>query len=151
MAIEMILLDDVAGLGKVGEKVRVSNGYARNYLLPRKKAELVTKSTERRAEAIKIKMQAEHAERVAVATALAEKLAAVTLTFHVEVGENDKMFGSVSAQMIADALKEQGFEIEKNIIALDDNIRALGEYDVNVKLHQEVTATVKVIVSKKED
>lgn len=151
MAKELILLEDVADLGKVGDKVRVADGYARNYLLPRKKAEYITKGTERRAQAIKLRLQKEHEERVAVAQAMADKLAGMTVAIAMAVGENDKMYGSVSAQMIADNLKEQGMEIDKGIVDLSDNIHELGEYDVQIKLNPEVIGTVKVVVSKKEE
>ena len=149
MAIEMILLDDVAGLGKVGDKVRVSDGYARNYLLPRKKAEIMNKATARRVEAIKLRMQKEHEERVAVAQAMADKMAGTVITIPMAVGENNKLFGSVSTLMIAEELVKLGFEIDKNAIVLDENLHELGEFDVNVKLHQEVTAAIKVVIAAK--
>ncbi|MBP1583189.1 MAG: 50S ribosomal protein L9 [Victivallales bacterium] len=149
MAIELILLKDVAELGKVGDIVRVAPGYARNYLLPKKFAEKVNPGTLRRVEAIKLRLQKEHEERVAVAQAMAEKVAGIVLSIPVEAGENGKLFGSVNAQMIAEALKEQGVEVEKNIVQLDEPLRELGEFDVELKLHAEVKGTVKVnIVAK---
>jgi large subunit ribosomal protein L9 len=150
MAKELILLDDVKDLGKIGDVVKVADGYARNYLIPKKLAQPVSKGALRQVEARKIKLQKEHEERVAIAKAVADKLAALTVVIPMKVGENDQLFGSVSAQMIADAVKAQGIEIEKNEIVLEENLRALGDYTVNVKLNAEVTGTVKVQVTKQE-
>ena len=134
MAKELILLDDVKDLGKIGDIVKVADGYARNYLIPQKLAQLVTKGALRQVEARKLKLQKEHEERVAIAKAVAEKLAALSVVIPMKVGENDQLFGSVSAQMIADAVKAQGIEIEKNEVVLEENLRTLGDYTVNVKL-----------------
>lgn len=150
MAKELILLDDVKDLGKIGDVVKVADGYARNYLIPKKLAQPVSKGALRQVEARKIKLQKEHEERVAIAKAVADKLAALTVVIPMKVGENEQLFGSVSAQMIADAVKAQGIEIEKNEIVLEENLRALGDYTVNVKLNAEVTGTVKVQVTKQE-
>ncbi|MBR4517972.1 MAG: 50S ribosomal protein L9 [Victivallales bacterium] len=150
MAKELILLDDVKDLGKIGDVVKVADGYARNYLIPKKLAQPVSKGALRQVEARKIKLQKEHEERVAIAKAVADKLAALTVVIPMKVGENDQLFGSVSAQMIADVVKAQGIEIEKNEIVLEENLRALGDYTVNVKLNAEVTGTVKVQVTKQE-
>ena len=150
MAKELILLDDVKDLGKIGDVVKVADGYARNYLIPKKLAQPVSKGALRQVEARKIKLQKEHEERVAIAKAVADKLAALTVVIPMKVGENDQLFGSVSAQMIADAVKAQGIEIEKNEIVLEENLRALGDYTVNVKLNAEVTGTVQVQVTKQE-
>ena len=150
MAKELILLDDVKDLGKIGDIVKVADGYARNYLIPQKLAQPVNKGTLRQVEARKLKLQKEHEERVAVAKAVAEKLAALSVVIPMKVGENDQLFGSVSAQMIADAVKAQGIEIDKNEVVLEENLRALGDYTINVKLNAEVTGTVKVQVTKQE-
>ena len=150
MAKELILLDDVKDLGKIGDVVKVADGYARNYLIPKKLAQPVSKGALRQVEARKIKLQKDHEERVAIAKAVADKLAALTVVIPMKVGENDQLFGSVSAQMIADVVKAQGIEIEKNEIVLEENLRALGDYTVNVKLNAEVTGTVKVQVTKQE-
>ena len=150
MAKELILLDDVKDLGKIGDVVKVADGYARNYLIPKKLAQPVSKGALRQVEARKIKLQKEHEERVAIAKAVADKLAALTVVIPMKVGENDQLFGSVSAQMIADAVKAQGIEIEKNEVVLEENLRTLGDYTVNVKLNAEVTGTLKVQVTKQE-
>ena len=147
---ELILLEDVEGLGKIGDVVKVAPGYARNYLLPRGKAEIINKGTLRQVEARKLKQQQEHAARLEVAKTMAAKIEALNLVIPMAVGENDKLFGSVSAQMIADLIKENGIEIEKNIVALDENLRDLGEFQVAIKLHAEVVAQVKVQIVKKD-
>lgn len=151
MAKELILLDDVKDLGKIGDIVKVADGYARNYLIPKKLAIPVSKGALRQIEARKLKLQKEHEERVAVAKAVAEKLEQLAVVIPMKVGENDQLFGSVSAQMIADAIKAQGLEIDKNEILLEENLRTLGDYTVNVKLNAEVTAAVKVQVTKQEE
>ena len=148
MARELILLEDVADLGKIGDTVRVSDGYARNYLLPHKLAQVVNAGILRKVEAKKLLLQKESQERVSVAKLMAGKINAAVVTVAVAVGENDKMYGSVSSQMIIDDLKNQGIEIEKTALVLADVIRTLGEHSVPVKLHPEVTAKIKVNVIK---
>jgi len=151
MAIELVLLEDVAALGKIGDKIRVSDGYARNFLLPRKLAMSVTAGVLKKVEAKKMLMQKEHEERLAVAQSMAAKIEATRVEVIVAVGENDKMFGSVNAQMLVDALLEKGIEIDKNIVQLDEVIRELGDAEVGIKLHSEVIAKLKVKVVKKQD
>jgi large subunit ribosomal protein L9 len=143
---KIILRQDHDKLGKIGDIVDVKDGYARNYLLPRKVAYLATKGSlntleeEKRQMALRIEK-----ERIA-----AEKLAAdiekLSITLKVKVGEDEKLFGSVTSQMIADALKEKGISMDKRIIELEEPIKALGIYTVNVKLHSSVTGKVKVWV-----
>ena len=151
MSKELILLEDVKDLGQVGDIVKVADGYARNFLVPRKLAVAVTKSSLRQVEARKLKLQKEREERLAVAQAMAAKLEALSIVLPMAVGENDKLFGSVSAQVIADAVNAQGVELNKADVILDENIRELGEYTVEVKLSSEVKANLKVTITKKED
>lgn len=151
MAIELVLLEDVSALGKIGDKVRVSEGYARNFLLPRKLAKAVTAGVLRQVEAKKMLMQKEHEARLAVAQSMAAKIEAASVEVTVAVGENDKMFGSVNAQMLVDALQEKGIEVDKNTVQLDEVIRELGDTEVGIKLHTEVIAKLKVKVVKKQD
>ncbi len=151
MSKELILLEDVADLGKIGDIVKVADGYARNYLLPRKLAQAVSKGVLRQVEARKLKLAAEAAARIEVAKTLAAKIEGLALEIPMAVGENDKLFGSVSAQVLADELKAKGLEIDKSIIALDENIRELGDFEVPVKVHPEVKATLKVKVTKKAE
>ena len=149
MAIELVLLEDVADLGKIGDTVRVSPGYARNFLLPRKLALVGTPGVLKQVEAKKLQLQKEHEERLAVAQSMAAKIQAETVEIPVAVGENDQLFGSVNAQMLVDALQEKGIEIDKNSVQLDEVIRTLGETEVSIKLHAEVIANLKVRVVKK--
>jgi large subunit ribosomal protein L9 len=150
MAIELVLLEDVADLGKIGDTVRVSPGYARNFLLPRKLALVGTPGVLKQVEAKKLQLQKEHEERLAVAQSMAAKIQAETVEIPVAVGENDQLFGSVNAQMLVDALQTKGIEIDKNSVQLDEVIRTLGETEVAIKLHAEVIANLKVRVVKKQ-
>ena len=150
MAVQLLLLEDVADLGKIGDQVHVTPGYARNYLLPRKLATPVTKGALRRIEARKLQLQKEHEERIAVAQAMAEKMAKINLVIKVAAGENDKLYGSVGTQQIVEAAAAQGLELDKNSIVLADAIRELGSVDVPVKLHAEVTGTLKVMVVRED-
>ena len=151
MSKELILLEDVADLGKIGDIVKVADGYARNYLLPRKLAQPVSKGVLRQVEARKLKLAAEAAARIEVAKTLAAKIEGLALEIPMAVGENDKLFGSVSAQVLADELKAKGLEIDKSIIVLDDNIREIGDFEVPVKVHPEVKAVLKVKVTRKAE
>ncbi|MBO4344475.1 MAG: 50S ribosomal protein L9 [Victivallales bacterium] len=150
MAVQLILLEDVADLGKIGDNVHVSPGYARNYLLPRKLAAVATPGILKKVEARKLQLQKEHEERIAVAKAMADKIAKVVLSIGVKAGEDDKLFGSVNAQQIADAAAKEGIEIEKTAIVLDGALKELGSFDIPVKLHSEVTASLKVKVVRED-
>lgn len=146
MSVELILIEDVADLGKIGDQVHVADGYARNYLIPRKKAEYVTTGALKRIEAKKLRLQKEHEERVNVAKAMAEKIAKLVVTIAVKAGEDDKLYGSVSASQILQNLAEQGVELDKGAIELAAPLRELGSFDVPVRLHAEVSANIKVKV-----
>lgn len=151
MSVQLILIEDVADLGKIGDQVSVAEGYARNYLIPKKKAEAITAGALKRIEAKKLLLQKEHEERVAVAKAMADKIAKLVVDIEVAAGENDKLYGSVSAAQIAEKLAEQGIELEKGVIALDEPLRELGSFDVPVKLHAEVSTNVKVKIVRADD
>ena len=147
---KIILLEDVKSLGKKGDIVEVSAGYARNMLLPQKKGVEATP-----ANLNSLKLQNKHEEKVAqenleAAQAFKEKLDAASVTIPIKAGEGGKVFGSVAAQTIAEAAKEQlGYEIDKKKIQLDAPIRELGEQKVAIKLHPQVTAELGVrIVSE---
>lgn len=144
MATEVILLTDVKGLGKEGDVVRVADGYARNYLIPQEKAALVTEATRRRLEKRRREREAQLAAEKAAAETLAAKLAAISCTITVKTGEDQKMFGSVTAAQIAEALKAQGVDIAKNQIQLEEPLRELGVFTIPVKLNAGVQASVKV-------
>lgn len=146
MAVELILLGDVENVGRLGDRVRVADGFARNYLLPRKLAAPVTAGTLRRLEARKLQMQKEHEERVGVAKAMADKISKLSVSLTVEAGENDKLYGSVTAVQIAEALAAQGVDVERTAVLLDEPIKELGVYTVAVRLHEEVETPLKVWV-----
>jgi large subunit ribosomal protein L9 len=143
---KLILKEDYGKLGKVGDVVTVKDGYARNFLIPKKIAYLANDGNVRRLEEEKklraVREKKEHKSAADIAVEI-EKL---SLTIPVQVGEDDKLYGSVTSQMIADSLKEKGFEIDKKKIELDEPIKVLGIYTINVKLHPEVTGKVKVWV-----
>lgn len=148
MATELILVKNVEDLGKVGEIVKVADGYARNFLLPRGYAQPVTKSALRQVEAIKIKLQKEYEENVKIAEALAAKIADASITITAEANEDEKLFGSVTARMIAEEVKSQtGIELEASTIMLEDSIRTTGEFTVGVTLLPEVTTEIKVTIA----
>lgn len=146
MSMEVILREHVDNLGKRGDVVKVASGYARNYLLPRKLALAVTEANKRQIERERATAEAREAEEKAAATALAERLQQADITIARRAGEGDVLYGSVTSADIADSLAAQGFEVDRRRIQLTDTIRSLGETDVPVKLHREVTATVKVKV-----
>jgi len=143
---EVILREDVANLGKMGEVVRVRDGYARNYLLPRKLVLLANKKNLKSFEHQKRVVADQRGRMVTQAETLAEKLAALSLVFPVKAGEEGKLFGSVTNIDIEKALKAKGFEVERRKIHLAEPIKALGDYAVAVRLTADVTANVKISV-----
>ena len=147
---QVILKEDSEKLGKMGEIVDVKRGYARNYLLPQDFALEATPKNMK---------QLEHSKRIVAAkikkvqtesATMAEKMNAVTITLTHSAGEEDKLFGAVTTMEIADALKEQGIEIDKRKLVLDEPIKRLGEYKVGVKLPGGVAASITVTVAKKD-
>lgn len=146
----VILRENVENLGRIGDVVKVSDGYARNYLLPRK---LVAAADETNVKAIEAQKKALEKKRVAQksdAEAFAKKLGDYSCTISRKVGAHDQLFGSVSGGDIADALKKGGYDVEKRSVQLDEPLKALGVHPVKVRLAPEVTATVKVWVVKEE-
>ena len=144
--VRLILLEDVENLGLAGAEVSVAPGYARNYLLPRGLAAKATAGTLRLLAARQEKIQQRRQEELAAAQALAAKLAEVELSIAAQACEDDQLFGSVGARTIAEKLAESGYEVEHQKIKLDEPIKQLGSYDVEIKLHHDVNATVKVWV-----
>ncbi|MBL7077779.1 MAG: 50S ribosomal protein L9 [Kiritimatiellae bacterium] len=136
----------VDGLGKEGDVVTVADGYARNYLMPRELAAPVSEGTRRRLAKLQVERDKEQAESLAEAQALAKKVGAASCTITVKVGEGEQLYGSVGESDIADALKTQGIEIDRHQVALTDHIKELGTFDVPVRLHPQVEATLKVWV-----
>ncbi len=144
--VSLILLDDVENLGLAGDQVLVAPGYARNYLIPKKLAAKATPGVLRLIESRKAAIAARRAADLANAKALAEKLAAVEISIAMQATEDDQLFGSVTARMVADELNAQGYAIEHSRILIDPPIKTLGSFEAEVKLHSEVTAAVKVWV-----
>ncbi|MCE2902069.1 MAG: 50S ribosomal protein L9 [Gemmatimonas sp.] len=145
---EVILRNAVDKLGHPGDIVSVSPGYARNFLLPRGMAYEATPGNLKRIAQEKSRLEAIEAEKVAAAKAIADKLAEVSVTFAARVGEEGKLFGSVTTADIAHQLEAQGFKIEKRQIELNEPIKTLGVYRVGVRLHADVHPEIKVWVIK---
>lgn len=143
---KVILRKEHDKLGQVGSVVDVKDGYARNFLIPKGLAYAATEGNMRTLEEEKRQASQRLEKEKKSGEKLAEELEKVSITIQMKVGEDEKLFGSVTSQMIADALKEKGFEIDKRVIDLEEPIKALGIYTVNVKLHQSVTGKVKVWV-----
>jgi large subunit ribosomal protein L9 len=143
---EVILREHVDNLGRRGDVVKVAEGYARNYLLPRKLALPVTQNNKRQIERERKVAEARDMEEKAAAEAIAARLSAVEIEIPRRVGENDTLYGSVTTADIAQALKEKGFEVDKRKIVLAEPLKALGENTIPVRIHREVTAQVKVKV-----
>ncbi len=148
MAVELILLENVDSLGNIGEKVRVADGYARNFLLPRNLASPVTKEALDRIEARKRQLQKEYENQLAAARDLAKKIGSMSVTIPMEANEQDKLYGSVGPQRIADALAQEGVEIKRDCVILEEPIHELGIYSVDIKLRPEVETKLKVWVFK---
>jgi large subunit ribosomal protein L9 len=145
---EIILRQAVENLGKTGDVVNVKPGYARNYLLPHGLAYEATPGNLKRIQQERDRLEAAENERRGTAQGLAEKLEQVSLTFSARVGDEGKLFGSVTATDIAQQLEAQGYHIEKRQIDLHEPIKALGVYRVPVRLHADVKPEVRVWVIK---
>lgn len=143
---EVILKETVDHLGAQGDILRVSDGYARNFLLPKKLAVPATPSNMKMVEHIKRAALKKEATEKKQAEELAALLAQVAVSVARKVGENDVLYGSVTALDIAEHLHRQGYEIDKRKIHLEEPLKTLGEYSVPIKLHREVTATLRVNV-----
>lgn len=147
---EIILREDIASLGRTGDVVKVKDGYARNYLIPHGKAYRATDGARRQVEAERTRRAAKLALAKADAEALAAALADVSLAFTAKTGDGDRLFGSITAQDIADQLAAAGHTIDKRIIDLAEPIRMVGEHQVPIKLHPEVRPEITVTVTKEE-
>ena len=146
MATEVFLMQDVDKLGKEGEIVRVADGYARNFLLPKHIAEPVTEAARRRLEKIQAAREAERKATLADAKRRAGVLKDASVTIRAKVAEGENLYGSVSAADIADAVSEAypTAKIDKSLVDIEAPFKTTGAFDVPVKIHPEVTATVKV-------
>lgn len=147
---EIILQEDVEKLGNRGQVVTVAEGYARNFLLPRKLALQATPGNMKRLEKMRAAFAKKEATEKDSAQTLAELLNTVTVTVSRKAGENDQLFGSVTSADVAEGLAAQGYTIEKRKIALADPIKLVGEYQIPVKLFREISANVKLVVNKEE-
>lgn len=145
---EVILREHVEKLGKRGEIVKVANGYARNYLLPRKLALPATAGNKKHVERERKIMEARESQEKGVAEAMAARLAAVEITIARRVGDTEQLYGSVTSADIVDFLKEKGFEVDRRKLILPEPLKAIGDHTVPLKLHREVTVPLKVHVVK---
>ncbi len=145
---QIILQQDVEKLGTRGQVLEVKEGYARNYLLPRKLALEASPTNMKRLEKMRAVFAKHEATEKEAAEKLAEMLNGLSLTLSRKAGDNDQLFGSVTSADIADAIAAQGYTVDKRKIQLVDPVKLVGEYQVPVKLHREVTASVKLTVQK---
>jgi large subunit ribosomal protein L9 len=145
---QIILQEDIDKLGHRGDVVTVKPGYARNYLLPRKLAVEATEGNLKAIERMRATLAKKTATEVAAAQQQAELLSVVALKFTRKTGENDQMFGSVTAADISEALAAQGFKIDKRQVQLAEPVRIIGESQVTIKVFRDVTAQIKVTVEK---
>jgi large subunit ribosomal protein L9 len=145
---EVILRETVDNLGKRGEIVKVADGYARNYLLPRKLALPATEGNKKHVERERKIVEVRESQEKDQAEAIAARISAVDISIPRRVGETEALYGSVTSADIADYLKAKGFEIDRRKLILPEPIKTLGEHDVPLKLHREVTVPLKVKVVK---
>ena len=146
MSIEVILKEHVEHLGRRGDVVKVASGYARNYLFPRNLALVVTSENKKQIERERVKAEAKEAAEVAAAQGVKSQLEALEISIARRVGENDTLYGSVTAGDIADALAARDVTIDRRKIQLGDPLKSLGTHEVPVKLYRDVTATLKVSI-----
>jgi len=147
---KVILQENLENLGHIGDIVKVAPGYARNYLIPKGFALLANEKNTKAMEHAKRQLEYKKNKMLEQAKAIAAKVEAITLSLVHQAGEEGKLFGSVTNMELAEQLKIQGLEIDRKKIVLADPIKQLGEYAVVVKIHPEVTANLKVVVSKPE-
>lgn len=143
---QVILLENVPSLGKTGDLVKVSNGYGRNYLIPQKKALLATEKSLKAIEHQKRQVQQRMEKTKKDAEKMAQRIEKFSCTFVKTVGESGKLFGSVTSMDIENYLKENGIEVDRKKISLEEPIKNLGVFTVPIKLHPEVTTHLKVWV-----
>jgi large subunit ribosomal protein L9 len=146
---KVILKGDVKGLGKKGDIVNASDGYARNYLFPKNLAVEATEGNLKVQENFKAKEAKKKADELVQAKELAKRLSSAVLTLSVKAGENGKLFGSITSKDIAEELrKQQGIEVDRRKVVLDEAIKNAGEYTVEVKVYPEVSAKIKVNITQ---
>ena len=143
---EVILREHVDNLGRRGDLVKVADGYARNYLLPRKLALLATDGNKKQIERERAKFEVKELEEQKVAQAVADRMATVEIQIARRVGETEALYGSVTSSDIAEALAAKGFDLDRRKLQLHEPIKKIGAYDVPVRLHRDVTVQLKVRV-----
>lgn len=146
---KVILTRDVDELGKVGQVIEVKAGYGRNFLIPKNMAVPATRGNLRAIDELRAQQELQSSKKRREAEGIKSRIEKVSCTAEVNVGEDDKVFGSVTAQAIADLLKADGVEVDRKKILLDEPLKALGVYTIPVKINSEVTANLKVWVVKK--
>lgn len=147
-SIKIILLEDVESLGLAGTEVNVANGYARNYLFPKQLATKATPAALRILASRKEKIEAQRKADLEKHQTMAEKINEMTLTIPMQASEDGQLFGSVTPRMVADGMAENGIEIETQRIKLEDHIRELGEFDIEVKITSDISANLKLSVTR---
>jgi large subunit ribosomal protein L9 len=148
---KLLLKEDVDGLGFCGDEVEVKDGFGRNFLIPKGKALLATPNNLKAFNHQKRVVQSKVKKVIATVQAIADEIAKVTCTVKKKIGDTGKMFGSVTAQEIADLLKVQGVDIDRRKIQITEPIKKAGEYKIPVKLHTEVTAEIKLVVEAEQE
>jgi len=146
MSLEVILTSNVKNLGSEGDQIKVADGFARNYLLPQNLAIVADAGSKKRIESLRLKKAERERAELAGAQETVKKIEKLTLVLQAPMGEQKKLFGSVTAQDIAKALADKGFEVERKQIEIESPIRKAGQYEVTVKLHTDVSARVKIKV-----
>lgn len=149
---KVILKEEIQNLGTVGDEVNVANGYARNFLLPQKKATLATPANRKLIERDRVHLEIKATKDRDKAESMAKNVEGAVCTIAAKVSEDDKLYGSVSTRDIADSLKQQGFKVGKKMVMLSEPIKNLGSYIVPIRLHPDVNPeiTVKVIAEQEE-
>jgi large subunit ribosomal protein L9 len=147
---EVILREEIEKLGHRGSLVKVADGYARNYLLPKKLAVLATDANRKIVEQEREAWLRKEAKLKTDAEDLGKLISTITLTFRQKVGENDHLFGSVTAKDIAEALEKQNFHIDRRKVLLEEPIKTLGEHRVTLRLHRDVSTEIPVVVEKED-
>lgn len=148
---KVILLEKMNNLGQQGDVVTVKDGYGRNFLIPKKKAVEANRANIGIIEQQRKLVKKQYSSEIEEMQAIAAKLAETQITIALKAGENDRLFGSVTSVDIANKLNVLGFTIDRKDIVHNESIKALGEYDIEIKLHKEVTGKIKLIVEKQQD
>ena len=146
---KLILTEDVPSLGAIGDIVKVKNGYARNYLLPRTLAVVANESNQKELEHKQRVLKVKREKVLKEFQSLANKMNKVQVNVDKQVGEDDKIFGSVTTAEVAQELAKQNFEVDKRSISFGEEVKKTGEYKVQIKLHSEVVAAIKLVVGAK--